>query len=97
MKALGIIETFDVIEDGGLGLLVSGECPAMDQFPFDGAPEAFHGGVIVAIALAAHGGDEARPGEGVAIISGGVLDPAIGVAEELGGGLAVLERHGQSL
>ena len=97
MKALGIIETFDVIEDGGLGLLVSGECPAMDQFPFDGAPEAFHGGVVVAIALAAHSGDEAGPGQGMAVISGGILDPAIGVAEEFGGGLAMPECHGQSL
>ena len=97
MKALGIIETFDVIEDGGAGFLVCGELPAIDQFPFEGAPEAFHGGIIVAIALAAHGGDEARPGQGVAIIGGGVLDSAIGVAEEFGGRLAMQERHGQSL
>ena len=94
MKALGIIETFDVIEDGGAGLLVGGELPTIDQFPFESAPEAFHGGIVVAIALAAHGGDEARPGEGVAIISSGVLDPTIGVAEELGRRLAVQERHG---
>ena len=94
MKALGIIKTFDVIEDGSAGMVVSGKHPAIDQFPFEGAPEAFHGGVVVAIALAAHGGDEARPGEGVAIISSGVLDPTIGVAEELGRRLAVQERHG---
>ena len=97
MKALGIIETFDVIEDGGAGFLVGDKLPTIDQFPFEGAPETFHGGVVVAIALAAHGGDEARPGEGVAISSGGILDPAIGVAEEFGGRLAMPERHGQSL
>ena len=97
MKALGIIETFDVIEDGGAGLLVGGKCPAIDQFPFEGTPEAFHGGVVVAITRAAHGGDQACPCEGVAIIGGGILDPAIGVAEELGGRLAVQEGHGQSL
>ena len=97
MKALGIVEAFDVIEDGGAGLVVRGERLAINQLPFEGAPEAFHGGVVVAIALAAHGGDETRPGEGVTIIGGGILDPAIGVAEEFGRGLAMPERHGQSL
>ena len=97
MEALGVIKAFDVIEDGGAGSLVGGERPAIDEFPFEGAPEAFHVGIIVAIALAAHGGDEARPGQGVAIIGGGVLNPAIGVAEEFGGRLAMQERHGQSL
>ena len=97
MEALGIVKAFDVIEDFGAGLLVGGELPAIDQLPFEGAPEAFHGGVVVAITLAAHGSDEAGPGEGVAIIGGGVLDPAIGVAEEFGGGLAMPECHGQSL
>ena len=97
MKALGIVKAFDVIEDFGAGLLVRGELAAIDQFPLEGAPKRFHKGVVVAIALAAHGGDEAGLGQGMAIISGGVLDPAIGVAEELGGGLAMPQRHGQSL
>ena len=51
MKALGIVEAFDVIEDGGAGLVVRGERLAINQLPFEGAPEAFHGGVVVAIAL----------------------------------------------
>ena len=97
MKALGIVEAFDVIEDGGAGLVMRGELLAINQLPFEGAPEAFHGGVVVAIALAAHSGDEAGPGQGMAVISGGILDPAIGVAEEFGGGLAMPECHGQSL
>ena len=54
MKALGIVETFDVIEDGGAGFLVGGELPAIDQFPFEGAPETFHGGIADHFQLCCH-------------------------------------------
>ena len=39
-------------------MLVGLKVPAIKQFPFETAPKAFHGGVIVAIALAAHGSEE---------------------------------------
>ena len=94
---LGIVKAFDEIEDFSPGLVVGKEVPTIDQFEFEGAPKGFHGGIVVTITLAAHGGDEAGPGQGMAVISGGILDPAIGVAEEFGGGLAMQECHGQSL
>jgi len=55
MKALRIIEAFDVIEDGGACLVVIGKLPTIEQFPFEGAPEAFHGGIVVTVSLTAHG------------------------------------------
>lgn len=54
MSALAVVEDFDEIEDLGSGLEVGGELPAVDQLQFESAPEAFHGGVVVTIAPAAH-------------------------------------------
>src|SRR6202041_1399671 len=33
---------------------------AMDEFTFQGAPKAFHHGVVMAVAASAHAGDDAR-------------------------------------
>ena len=52
MEALAVVAGFDVIEDGGAGLGVGGEVTAVDQFQFEGAPEACHGGIVVAVAVA---------------------------------------------
>ena len=84
MGALAIIEHFDVIEDLRLGLGVRLKARAIDQFQFEGGPKAFHGGVVVTIASAAHGGDQAGLAERSAIIAAGVLDTAIGMEEQLG-------------
>ena len=89
MKALGIIETFDVIEDGGACLVVVGELPTIDQFPFEGAPEAFHGGIVVTVALAAHGWHQFGGLERVAEVATGILDAAIGMEQQFGGWLPV--------
>ena len=40
---------FDVIEDLRAGLLAGGEGPAVGRYQFEGAPEAFHGGVVAAV------------------------------------------------
>ena len=40
--------------------------------------------------------EEARLSQGVAVSSAGVLDAAIGVAEQLGGWMTMQEGHGQS-
>ena len=56
VQASAVIEYFYEIEDG-LACFVPGfELAAVDQFLFEGAPERFHGGVVVAVAFAAHGG-----------------------------------------
>lgn len=49
------MQSFDVIENGGSGLGAGLEVAPVDQFKFEGAPEAFQGGVVVVIALAVHG------------------------------------------
>jgi hypothetical protein len=64
VDALAIIERLDVVEDGGAGLAVGGEVAAVDELEFEGAPEALHGGVVVAVSAATHGGDEAGASEG---------------------------------
>ena len=85
VSALAIVEGFDVIEDLGASLAAGVEVAAIDQFEFESAPEAFHGGVVVAVAFAAHRGDEAGLGEGLTVIGAGVLDAAIGVEQQIGG------------
>ena len=56
MGALAIVEAFDVIEDFGARLGVRREVTAVDEVEFEAAPEAFHGGVVVAVGASAHGG-----------------------------------------
>ena len=97
VEALTIIEGFDVIEDGGPGVGMGGEIAAIDEFELEGAPEAFHGGIVIAVALATHGLEEIGLGQSRAEIAGGVLGPPVGVEEQLGSGLTVLQRHGESL
>ena len=58
MTALAVIEDFDVVEDFGSGEGSAGELASVDQFQFEGAPEAFHCSVVVAITPSAHGGNQ---------------------------------------
>ena len=51
-----VIEGFDIIEERGAGLLVGLEVLVVEAFGFEGAPERFHGGVVVAVASGAHAG-----------------------------------------
>ena len=81
MGALVIVKAFDVIEYFVVCLKAGDEGAAIDEVEFEAAPEAFHGGVVVAVAFAAHGGDEARLGQGVALVTAGVLDAAIRMTE----------------
>ena len=83
MGALAIVEDFDVIEDLGAGLIAGGELLSVNGFYFEGAPEAFHGGVVVAVGFAAHGGDATGLGEGGPVVGAGVLDAAIGMAQQI--------------
>ena len=56
MDPFWVIEGFDVIEDGELGFSVSFEAAMVEPFGFEGAPERFHGGIVVAVAGRAHAG-----------------------------------------
>ena len=57
VEPLSVIKDFDVFEDGRPGLSQVGEGFSMDQFGFQSAPEGFHVGVVVAMAVGAHAGD----------------------------------------
>jgi len=91
VEADGIVEGFDVIEDGQLGGSAGGEALAGGAFGFEGAPEALDKGVVVAVAFATHAAGQAGLGQRLAVLQGGVLHAAVGVVDELGGGAAMPE------
>jgi hypothetical protein len=62
-----VIEGFDVIEDGGARLGAGGKAAMIDQLIFESAPEGFDEGVIIAVALAALGSDQAVLGQDLPI------------------------------
>jgi hypothetical protein len=88
-----VVKNFDPLEDGGAGFGVGGEGAAMDQFAFEAAPEAFHGGVVVAVATSTHARHGPRLGQALPVIAAGVLDALIGVMEQSAVGTALRERH----
>ena len=53
-----VIEGFDVVEDSGASLRVSGKAVMIDQLVFKATPEGFDKGVVVAVSFATHGSDE---------------------------------------
>ena len=55
MEALAVVERFDEVEDCQASLGPSFEAAPVDEFLFEGAPEGFHGGVVIAAGFAAHG------------------------------------------
>ena len=96
MSAVAVVEGFDVIEDLHASLSAGVEATAIDQLQFEGAPEAFHGGIIVAIALAAHRGEQTSVGQCLTIIVGGVLNAAVGMEEQMGRWLPSEQSHLES-
>ena len=88
MEALGVIKVFDVLVNGGAGVGQVSEGGAVDQFGFEGAPEGLHGGVVVAVAAAAHAGEDLCGLQEGLKGATGILDSLIGMEEEAGGGLA---------
>ncbi len=80
-------------EDLGFGLEAGVGLAGADELGFEGAPEAFYGGVVVAVAASAHGGEQAGGLEGGAEVPGGVSDGAVGVEEQARWRGAVQGRH----
>jgi hypothetical protein len=60
LLALPVIKDLDIFSDGLSGLSACGEALVMQEFVFERASEAFHWGVVVAVALAAHGHRHAK-------------------------------------
>ena len=90
-----VIEGFDVIEDGGAGLGAGSEAMMVDQFVFESAKEGLDEGVIVAVAFATHGSDQAMLGQDLSVSGAGELSPAIGVEDKISRGRTLTKRHAQ--
>lgn len=90
-----IVEGFDVAEDGGARLGEGSEALVVNHFVFEAAPEGFDEGVVVTVAFAAHGSDEAMLDENLPVSGTGKLHPAIGVDDERTCGPALEQRHAQ--
>ena len=89
VEALAIVKDFDEIEDLGACFRAGVKATAINEFEFEGVPEAFHGGIVVTVALAAHGGHQLGGLEGLAEVAAGILDAAIRMEQQLGGRLPV--------
>src|SRR5216110_275504 len=96
VSALAVVEAFDVVEDLHASVGAGLEGTAIDQLQFEGAPEALHGGVVIAVGSAAHGGDQASATQSLTIIAAGVLDATIGMEKQLGRRATMQQRHNQS-
>ena len=55
MPAAWVIEAADVLKDAGFGLATCFPIPAPDQLGLNGLEESLDNGVVITIALAAHG------------------------------------------
>src|SRR5271170_6353088 len=81
----------DVVVDGGVGVGQIREGLLVDEFGFEGAPEGFHGGIVVAVAACAHAGSEVMLLEESLKGVAGILGSLIGVMEEAGGRRAMVD------
>ena len=77
MSAAWVIETVDVFEDGNFHIPSGLPGLPPDQFGFYGFEEGFHCGIIIAIALAAHGHLEPMLAQDFLIIVRTILAAAI--------------------
>jgi hypothetical protein len=55
-----------------------------DEFSLQGSPEAFHGGIVIAVSLAAHGCPHSEPIDQFAVLLGTILASAIRVVGQVG-------------
>ena len=57
MEPCWVIKVLVIVIDGASCLRQVGEGGAVDEFGFEGAPEGFDEGVVVAVSFATHGSD----------------------------------------
>src|SRR5436190_9139105 len=93
METTAVIKDFDEVENGLLSLGASLERAAIDEFLFEGAPEGFHGGIVIAAGFAAHGSQRFGFNQSVSKIGAGILAAAIGVKDQLRRRLAMSLSH----
>src|SRR5262244_3283671 len=95
MRAASVVEQLHVVEDLGPRFLARGEAAMVDELVLKVAEEAFHHGVVVGVALAAHAGDEALPNEMLLIERADILRTLVAVMQQYGPGATLLDRHAQ--
>src|SRR5215813_3504784 len=95
MRAASVVEQLHVVEDLGPRFLARGEAAMVDELVLQVAEEAFHHGVVVGVALAAHAGDEALPSEMLLMERADILRTLVAVMQQSGHGATLLDRHAQ--
>src|SRR5712691_4045105 len=70
MDALFVVEAIDVTGDGSVEFGIASEAASVGEFGLQGMEEAFHVGVILAIARAVHAGHKAARAQEVLIAVG---------------------------
>src|SRR5438477_5067204 len=97
VEPLPVIIDFNHLEDCLASLLPALELAVAQEFIFKRAPERFHGGVIVAVALAAHARLDAGLLELLAVRRAGVLRSSIGMMQEAFRRMTLRDGHLQSI
>ena len=82
MQTFGVIKSGDVIKDHGDGGGAGGRDVNAEGLGFERGPKRFHGGVVIAVAFAAHAGDGVAQAQIFAVRLAGILTAAIGVNDE---------------
>lgn len=77
MPPLAVVEDFDVFKEGSSGFPAGSEPGAVDHLSLQRSEEAFHWGVVQAIALPAHRRGHAVQTERLLVFAAGVLDAPI--------------------
>ena len=93
MEASAVVKHFNKLKDSLTSFGSGFEVAAVDQLVLEGAPEGFHGGIIVAVTFAAHGSDGLGVLEGAAIVLTGVLNAPVGMKHQACGRLALTPGH----
>lgn len=96
MSAYLVVEDLDVLENGLLGFITSVEVALIDQFDFQGAPKAFHGGIVIAAGASAHARDQAVVGERVPIEMTRKLAASVRMMDQSWCWSSLADGHGQS-
>ena len=81
MSAAWVIEAVDVLEDGGFGLSAGFPRLAPDALGLDGLEEGLDGGIVIAVAFAAHRRLEPMLTQDLLVVVGPVLAAAIAVED----------------
>ena len=77
-----VIKGFDVVEDGSASFGEGREPSVVDEFIFETAPKGFDEGVVIAVAFATHGSNQAVPSKELPVSGTGKLGAAIGVNDK---------------